>query len=780
MSLLEVINLPWLQALEADKADRFLLAVLQTQGILEAMTKAEVRRHLRNLTQDLGQAFQNSLQRISQQAENRKHTAICTLMWVSRTLRPLLVHDLCHLLATEIGEASLDEDAILKPKQILESCLGLIYIDESNSQVRLVHLALQEYLQKEKLSVGEALDADTYMTKTLLTYICLDGSVQGIDNSVFLGQGKRLSQTLYAYALLNWGFHARLASSVAIKSLALNYLHRQDLHDQDITRLIGCTTRSTKTWPSSSSAVLNRYPHKGTGLHIAAAFGLSELLSDLLDTGAKVGCIDSNGNAALHFAAANGHLAAVSVLLKRRAETTPQNRQWRTPLYEAVVNSHETVVLKLLNHGAMVEVECDDRWSPLHKAVDNGDLNIVRILLKRGASVTAISMRGLIPLHRAAGRGFVALMEDLLAAGSPIDWKTTDGWSPLHGACNSGHHEAARLLISRGADINLRNREGRTPLHRACRSGHYLTVFTLLQHGANIGCKDRSDNTPLHRAAKGGHILVSDLLLDQPQPPVATQLLARNKENQTPRQHSAHQGQWRMADSLRLKEEKHNINDSSKISDYELAIKANDLPRLSSLLANGADVSQRTSDEFTLLHLTLLLENEAMAYFLMSFPGIDLDARTTDGWQPLHCAANTGNSNLVRLCLEYGADVSSLTYGGLTPLHKACRSGSLECVRLLLEAGASVEIADNWGWTPLHKAALAGSMPIVELLIEHNADINARTNKKTTPQICANEAGHWTLSQFFRQLRHDRKSNPNSSAVKQFSHPLGEPPPCID
>lgn len=51
--------------------------------------------------------------------------------------------------------------------------------------------------------------------------------------------------------------------------------------------------------------------------------------------------------------------------------------------------------------------------------------------------------------------------------------------------------------------------------------------------------------------------------------------------------------------------------------------------------------------------------------------GAEVRAKTSDGWEPLHCAARWGKAGAVWLLLDRGADVNSRTAGGQTPAHLA-------------------------------------------------------------------------------------------------------------
>ena len=550
---------------------------------------------------------------------------------------------------------------------------------------------MQDYLLTDYWSTGENAGIHSYITSTLLTYLCLDRDIEdeGAVNPNL--QNRNTPRPFLAYACLTWGFHARSASPLTINVLALEYLKSNHTAEND---LISNSAHAAGKIPPSHNhyiSALHRFSLHGTGLHIVAAFGLPDLVGLLLDQGADIEAVDLDRNTALHFAVSNGQYDAALVLMKRNANTNVANCQRRTPLYDAVANADHQLVLELVKWGAEVEVECEDRWTPLHKATDNGDLVIARTLMKHGARIETLSLMSLMPLHRAAGNEHVDVMKELLDAGSLVDWETYDGWSPLHGACSRGQHAAVRMLVAYHANIDLQSLNGRSPLHRACKMGDPYTVSILLENGADIMCKDNCGNLPLHRAAKGGSEAVANLLLIQPQVQPEMLLGTRNCEDQTPREYAAHQGDWRMAEWLQIKEQNCVMVEAKEVTGIEKAVREGDLPRLKSLLDDGADISQKTSAGLNIFDLLLILHREEIAETLVESPELDLEASTAHGWRALHHAANSGNSNLVRLCLSHGAMVVSETCGGQTPLHKACKSGNLECVKLLLEAGAPVE-----------------------------------------------------------------------------------------
>ena len=140
--------------------------------ILEAMTRAEIRKSISNLSVNLGEAFEDTIRRIEKEAPNRRQVAKQTLMWILHSCRPLQVNELRHVLATEIGQKEFDLDNILQAKLIVDCCLGLVVIDDGSSIVRFVHHTLQDYLHTERQGFFQK--EETEITKTCLTYLCLN------------------------------------------------------------------------------------------------------------------------------------------------------------------------------------------------------------------------------------------------------------------------------------------------------------------------------------------------------------------------------------------------------------------------------------------------------------------------------------------------------------------------------------------------------------------------------------------------------------------------------
>lgn len=105
----------------------------------------------------------------------------------------------------------------------------------------------------------------------------------------------------------------------------------------------------------------------------------------------------------------------------------------------------------------------------------------------------------------------------------------------------------------------------------------------------------------------------------------------------------------------------------------------------------------------------------------------ETDARN---WRrPLHFAAGSRQTSMIRFLLGKGAQVDAVTRNAVQPIHEAAWSGSIEALDALIEAGATVNCPDRLGYQPLHWATMTSNQPeVIRYLSTKNADINAKTS----------------------------------------------------
>jgi len=113
-------------------------------------------------------------------------------------------------------------------------------------------------------------------------------------------------------------------------------------------------------------ADVNRARDDGyTAVTVAAAQGLTPVLTYLLEHGGEANHRSCQGSTPLHVAAERNRLSAVLCLLAHGAGLESADRDGRTPLYLAARNAHLAVVTALLDAGAVVDAP-KVRPSPVH------------------------------------------------------------------------------------------------------------------------------------------------------------------------------------------------------------------------------------------------------------------------------------------------------------------------------------------------------------------------------------------------------------------------------
>lgn len=160
-----------------------------------------------------------------------------------------------------------------------------------------------------------------------------------------------------------------------------------------------------------------------------------------------------------------------------------------------------------------------------------------------------------------------------------------------------------------------------------------------------------------------------------------------------------------------------------------------DLPRVRTLLAEGADPDARRIDGTTSLHWAVHSDHAETAVLLLE-AGADARAGDRYGITPLHLAAVNGNAALIARLLEAGADANAVAPTGDTALMTATRTGQPDAVSVLLEAGARVDARDaEFQQTALMLAVRENHPRVAEMLIASGADVDARTRVGATPEF---------------------------------------------
>ena len=136
----------------------------------------------------------------------------------------------------------------------------------------------------------------------------------------------------------------------------------------------------------------------GTALYSAAYYGRPEMVSLLLEKGAKLDLVNPvSGQTELHVAAMGGHSKVCQLLIAAGAKVNYTNDL--SVLQIATLSQHEDVVKILLQAGADTEYTNDEipnlkGLTALHMAASKKSLAIVKLLVEKGAKLAARHGKG--------------------------------------------------------------------------------------------------------------------------------------------------------------------------------------------------------------------------------------------------------------------------------------------------------------------------------------------------------------------------------------------------
>jgi ankyrin repeat protein len=430
------------------------------------------------------------------------------LSWITYARRALTTEELSHALAVEAGESELDEDNIPDIEDMVSVCAGLVTVDEESNIIRLVHYTTQEYFERIREDWNPY--AQQEIALACLTYLSFETFRAGGCPSNEDFEHRLTRSPFLDYAARHWGQHA-LTVQRAIKTVALPFLCDK--------ALVSCSTQVTSI-PQNKyghyGSYSQKFPRHVTGMHLAASFGLTCLLQDLIDGDGNghrlhIDVQDSPyGQTPLLRAAENGHELAVELLLNKGADVNAQGeKEYGSALQAASFEGHDKIVELLLSKGADVNAQGGYYGCALHAASLEGHDKTIELLLSKGTDVNAQGRGYDEALQVASLKGHDKTVELLLSKGADVNAQVGHYGSALQAASFEGHDKTVELLLSKGADVSAQGGYYGSALQAASLEGHDKTVELLLSKGADVNTQGGCYGSALQAASLEGHQAVS-------------------------------------------------------------------------------------------------------------------------------------------------------------------------------------------------------------------------------------------------------------------------------
>ncbi|KAF4029116.1 RasGEF domain [Phytophthora infestans] len=227
----------------------------------------------------------------------------------------------------------------------------------------------------------------------------------------------------------------------------------------------------------ANGADVNYVAHEcgsNTPLHVAVSALHFNVVSYMLQHGAKVKTIGECGRSALHMV---GSPCMMPATMTTSSDMTKAANGASATLSDS--DKAVLVVKKLLAHGAPVDTVDIYGNTPVMLLAERGYLGAIDAIMEADSNVDLNArnwQRGMSALALAAKSGRANVVEGLLDYGAQVDIRTLHGETPLHFAAASASQRVCELLVRKGCDVDVRTSEGLTPLMIAVAKDHGMAM----------------------------------------------------------------------------------------------------------------------------------------------------------------------------------------------------------------------------------------------------------------------------------------------------------------
>ena len=510
------------------------------------------------------------------------------------------------------------------------------------------------------------------------------------------------------------------------------------------------------------------------------------------------------GRSEIADAAMKDNNAAVRALIQQKADVNATQIDGSTAVHWAVYHDDFNLLNILIGAGARIDAVTREGVSPLQMASLYGDPKIIEALLKAGADAKQHGPAGETMLMLAARNGNPGAIRLLVNAGADVNaQEPLRGTTALMWAVEQKHPAAVAELLEAKADFRLKSAAAGVPRNYMAQKVNVANIEAAARRYAEAAANGRTyieqvEYEEAHGIQHEGRRTVTGRTT--PATTTAGRAAAVEEEDDSVIAGLVGTG-------------------GGGLTALVLAAREGDLDSTKLLLAAGADVDQVTNYGWTPLLTATNNRHYALATYLIEH-GANVNLTNKGAWTPLYLATDnrnieggdfpvpkpdldhleyiktlldhganpnarvkdntltrtiftmqwffeagatafirasqSGDTELMRLLLRYGADPHMATDHGDTALTASAGIGwvegvtyehsaqeNVEAIKMLLDLGLDPNGVNKDGRTPLMGAALKGRNEVVEILIAHGAKLETRDHgSRDSDDVGSKIAGH--------------------------------------
>ncbi|XP_074141587.1 transient receptor potential cation channel subfamily A member 1 [Sminthopsis crassicaudata] len=336
-----------------------------------------------------------------------------------------------------------------------------------------------------------------------------------------------------------------------------------------------------------------------------------------------------------------------------------------------------------------VENQMDATEEDVFKVIFKGNVKgLQSFIMKNRDNLCRYDELDATPLHHAAAQDQVELLEMIINDSSFEGLNILDisGNTPLHWAVEKKQVDNVKCLLNRGANPNICNNNLLAPIHLAIQCFHNDIVKVLIEHSTtDVNLIGENGNTPL--------------------------MLACSKDN---------------SEALKL------------------------------LVESGAKICKTNKFGCFPVHIAAFSGSKKCIEMLLKFGEeqgfsrqYQINFLNNRNSSPLHFAVQSGDLEMIKICLANGAQINLEENGKCTALHFAATQGAIEIVKLMISSYSGSEdiinTVDGNNETLLHRVSLFDHHELAEYLISMGANINSIDDEGRSPLLLATSSASWNI-----------------------------------